>query len=165
MFTTNSWPLSHAWLHCLLPPYRFPAIWLFSSPCFTLIPHCLFSFYPSHLICVLSPLSFSSARHSLLSLGSTVNQCLFQCSLYCSVCVLNLTVLFSLPQLIHSLFSPSSLSVSVLFSPISFVTSPLPLILCLQEMAFHCTGWIKQHPALDCLSTICLFLSSVPQLK
>lgn len=48
-----------------------------------------------HISSMSSNLSlFLSARHSPLSPGSSVNQCLYQCSLCCSICVLNLSVLF-----------------------------------------------------------------------
>lgn len=123
MFTTNTWPLSHAWLHCLLPPYHFPAIWLLSSLCFTLIPHCLLSFYPSHLIYVLSPLTFSPCLAFPRSPQDLQwNQHLYQIDLrhkYNSIRSLFSTFMF-LSQ--HSCSSPLFLIVSL-----SFCISVLPL--------------------------------------
>lgn len=110
MFTTNSWPLSHAWLHCSPPPYHFPDIGLLSSLCFTLVPHCLLSFYPSHLIYVHSPLTFSPclafpAFLKIFSVSISVPTAVAFVSCFHLCC--------STTALILSLYSPSSLSVYV----------------------------------------------------
>lgn len=68
---------------------------LLLSLCFTLVPHCLLPFYPSHLIYVLSALTFSlcSAFPAVSSLWLVVDQCLYQCPSCCGICVLKPFVL------------------------------------------------------------------------
>lgn len=81
MFTTNSWPLSHAWLHCNL--------FITLQFCFTFIPHCLPSSHPSHLVYVISPLTFS-LRLTFSALSSSwlsVHQWLYHYSICCGICV------------------------------------------------------------------------------
>ncbi len=136
MFTTNSWPLSHAWLHCLLPPHHFPALWLLSSLCFTLIPHCLLSFYPKHVVHVPSPLTFPLCSSFYAPLSPEIASE--------SVSLGFVILYFCLKSCFHPCCFMPALILSPLYSIASLCLCPA-LSLCLSPIsfAFHFT---KQSP-------------------
>lgn len=77
---------------------------------------------------------FLSARHSPLSPGSSVNPCLYQCSLCSSIYVLNLSVLFSSLMLYHG---THALPLFSIISPCFCLVLSLPLVLLFISLPHH----------------------------